>query len=715
MSLRPRLLSCTACLALSCGAPLAAQDRAVTYSQYGTPGLIEMPSAISADEGEIAAIVSWFDGQQRNQLTFQATERFSATFRYSRLEGYNLPGQPAPGSGTYYDRSFDLRYRITDEGDVMPAIAVGLQDFLGTGAYGAEYVTATKTFGDSIRATVGLGWGRFGSDGGFDNPLGLISDDFDERDIIDFGEGGSLDFDQYFHGDAALFGGVEYVPTEKLVFKLEYSSDAYEQETALGLIDRSSPFNFGVTYRPVPTIHLSASYLYGSELALRGAVTLNPTNRPFDGGLDPAPTPVAVRGADADAARSWSGATISEVEIGETLQRALRTEGVDLDSIQLTERSVRLRYTNQRYRAEAQAMGRIARLLTQGLPPSVETFTLEPMRLGIPLSAVTLSRSDIEALENEAGATQAIAERLHLRDAGTAAGLTQLPRTDDRFDWGISPYTGLSFFDATNPVKLSAGLKLTASYEFTPNLFASFELRQRLYTSNDSDGEVGGVDVDSAPVYPVRTDTAVYSDRGTTAITELTLAHYGRPGRNLYSRATIGYFERMYGGVSGEILWKPVDSRLGLGLEVNYARQREFDGGLAFRDYDVVTGHASAYYDIGNGFYTQVDAGRYLAGDWGATFTVEREFENGWRLGGYVTRTDISAEQFGEGSFDKGLRLTIPLDWVIGTPSRREVDTSFASLTRDGGSRVRIDGRLYDEVRDGHLSDLNDGMGRFWR
>ena len=41
-------------LALLLAVPVAAQDRAVTYTLYGTPGLLEMPSALSADDGEIA-------------------------------------------------------------------------------------------------------------------------------------------------------------------------------------------------------------------------------------------------------------------------------------------------------------------------------------------------------------------------------------------------------------------------------------------------------------------------------------------------------------------------------------------------------------------------------------------------------------------------------------------------------------------------------------
>ena len=44
--------------ALCAAATAQAQDRGVTYTLYGTPGLIEMPSAISANDGQIAATVS---------------------------------------------------------------------------------------------------------------------------------------------------------------------------------------------------------------------------------------------------------------------------------------------------------------------------------------------------------------------------------------------------------------------------------------------------------------------------------------------------------------------------------------------------------------------------------------------------------------------------------------------------------------------------------
>src|SRR5690242_5384954 len=96
-------------LALLLVVPVAAQDRAVAYNLYGTPGLLEMPSALSADDAEIAGTVGYFGGQLRNSFTFQITPRLSGTFRYSGIRDYN-------GDADLWDRSFDLRFRFNDEG-----------------------------------------------------------------------------------------------------------------------------------------------------------------------------------------------------------------------------------------------------------------------------------------------------------------------------------------------------------------------------------------------------------------------------------------------------------------------------------------------------------------------------------------------------------------------------------------------------------------------
>ena len=80
--------------------------------------------------------------------------------------------------------------------------------------------------------------------------------------------------------------------------------------------------------------------------------------------------------------------------------------------------------------------------------------------------------------------------------------------------------------------------------------------------------------------------------------------------------------------------------------------------------------------------------GRYLAKDIGATVDISRTFDNGVSVGAWVTRTNVSAEQFGEGSFDKGMYLRIPFDVMTTTRSGDTANLVYNPLTRDGGARL---------------------------
>ena len=137
-----------------------------------------------------------------------------------------------------------------------------------------------------------------------------------------------------------------------------------------------------------------------------------------------------------------------------------------------------------------------------------------------------------------------------------------------------------------------------------------------------------------------------------------------------------------------------------MGVELNYVKQRDFDQRLGFQDYSIVTGHVSGYYKFENGFMAQLDVGRYLAGDFGATLSLDREFANGWKIGAFATLTDVPFDDFGEGSFDKGIRLEIPFAWATGKQTRKSYKNTIRPILRDGGARLDVDGRLYDSVRE---------------
>ena len=121
-----------------------AQSRPV-LSFYGTAGLMDTPTAESMPDGALSFTAGHFGETLRNTLSFQITPRLSGSFRYAILDGYR------DGITTYYDRSFDLQYRFADEGRYLPAVALGLRDFGGTGVYGAEYFVATRHLTPSVK------------------------------------------------------------------------------------------------------------------------------------------------------------------------------------------------------------------------------------------------------------------------------------------------------------------------------------------------------------------------------------------------------------------------------------------------------------------------------------------------------------------------------------------------------------------------------------
>ena len=81
--------------------------------------------------------------------------------------------------------------------------------------------------------------------------------------------------------------------------------------------------------------------------------------------------------------------------------------------------------------------------------------------------------------------------------------------------------------------------------------------------------------------------------------------------------------------------------------------------------------------------------GEYLAGDEGATFELSRTFRNGTKFGVFATFTDVSTEQFGEGSFDKGIFFNIP---IYGN----SINYTWRPLTKDPGAKLNRRYSLHD-------------------
>ncbi|HBM40668.1 MAG TPA: YjbH domain-containing protein, partial [Sulfitobacter sp.] len=392
------------------------------------------------------------------------------------------------------------------------------------------------------------------------------------------------------------------------------------------------------------------------------------------------------------------------------LQRVLAEDGLELQGFTMSGNRATVRVENTRFDNEVQAAGRTARAMAVTLPPAIEEFTVVFLERGVPLNQIVTQRSDLEELQFDYdGAWRSLA-RARLEDGHDQGREGELADIYPVFDTSIGPYLATSFFDPNSPIRADFGVQLKMDYRPRPGLTFGGRFRYPL---------VGNIDksfrVSDSVIEPVRSNAIRYAKESELEVNSLTAEYLFRPGKNLFGRVSAGYLEGMFGGVSTEVLWYPMDSRLALGAELNYVKQRDFDMLFGFQDYDVVTGHASAYYDLGNGFFGQLDVGRYLAGDYGATFSLDREFNNGFKVGGYFTLTDVSFDDFGEGSFDKGLRFEVPLSWLTGRPSRTKVQQTIKPITRDGGARLAVANRLHGVVRDYRGKELRDSWGRYLR
>jgi hypothetical protein len=206
--------------------------------------------------------------------------------------------------------------------------------------------------------------------------------------------------------------------------------------------------------------------------------------------------------------------------------------------------------------------------------------------------------------------------------------------------------------------------------------------------------------------------------KGGTGLTidNLQLNYFLKPTENLYLRASGGYFESMFAGLGGEALYRPFEKNWAIGIEAWRSAQRDYNQQFGLRDYRTTTGFLNGYYYFPNQkVQLNIKGGKFLAQDSGLYFDFSRRFKNGTRIGAYFSRTDISKEEFGEGSFDKGFYFFIPIESFFSEYSKGYTGFGLRPITRDGGAimyqpydlwNVTDQGSIYNLIKD--IDDLYD-------
>ena len=364
---------------------------------------------------------------------------------------------------------------------------------------------------------------------------------------------------------------------------------------------------------------------------------------------------------------------------------------------------------------QSQMIGRVVRILSLTSPSSIKRFKINLFdhNSSFFISEIVVERKSFITNELKFDGPESLWSSISVNNSSKK--FFDDNQTDHpKLSWSLYPYLDTMFFDPHAPIRYHIGMELNGHYKFLPMLSISGSLKQPIA------GTLDDIKRGPKPGLPnVRSDFMHYHrDIGSNLyINYLTLNQFLKPHPNLYALVNIGVLELMYSGIRSEVIWKNNKKPYGLGLDFAQVQKRGTNGTFELKNERYNTYLASIYFDLPNNWVMKLDAGKYLAGDFGSTISMSRTFNNGWELGAYATLTDVPFSTYGEGSFEKGLTIKAPINWFTGKKSKSVMNAVIRPITGDGGAKLNLSGEkyLYNVVSEYDQKNISDNWKRVYR
>ena len=670
-----------------------------TSNNYGETGLLEMPSARFMEEGTLKFGIS---ASSPNEFTFLAASPFpwfETVYRYTEQKNLKYGPVTYSGNQSLKDKGFDVKFRLLEESYFFPSIAFGIRDMAGTGRFSGEYLVASKKIG-SFDLSLGLGWGTLGADGNVRNPFISIDERF-ERRAYSVGEGGDFNNSVWFSGKrAALFGGLEYsLYRYGLNFKLEYDTSNPDIGLSGPPLEVKSRLNFGVSRSLNDFVDLGLSFERGDEVRFSFVFKGNYGKKSLVPKLDPPLNVIPL-------SQEQKKKVAEENEIFyRSLNRSLREEQIYIQAASIKQDSVDIAVNQVRFRSYSRAAGRTARIVSALSPNEIEEINVFLMNGDIEVSSISLNRKEFDkALLKQSSSSEVLFKsRINSTEKEPKYINADFQPTIKypEFFWTMSPalrhqiggpeafYLGQLWWKIDTTVMFRRGLSLKTVIGF--DIYNNFD-------------EFNNPSYSQLP--HVRSDIQEYLSEGKNNIARMQINYIWSPYKNLFARLDVGLLEEMFGGFGGELYYRPFSSNFSASFSIHNVRQREYKQRFKFRDYQTETGHLGLHYDLPKGIHSQMLIGKYLAGDKGVTLDLSRRFKTGFTLGVFATKTNLSAEKFGEGSFDKGFYFSIPMEIFYSKYRQGNISFGLHPLTKDGGATLNVHNSLFSLFGDTNRSSL---------
>lgn len=592
------------------------------------------------------------------------------TQKYSPFKSFS-------GDQTYKDKSFNLKIKLIEESENFPELSIGFRDFIGTGTFSSEYIVSSKKVGD-FDFTVGLGWGSLSSKDGIRNPLIDIDNIFSSRPK-EYGVGGDFEFNRWFRGSkASAFYGFSYVnKISGIRFKMDY--------------DKSNPFN----------LVKSSNYGYGLSIPASKFIDINLfKHRGIDLGFGVSykanyATPIIQKNEQIKSLNFSEKDKIllsldDQVFTG-TINALLSAYDIYTQEIFTHEDDLYISIDQAKYRNLNLAAKRVIQIIDKVLQTrKIENISIIFQIGNIKITSIKFPLDKFRKFLQNNLTLNEIKSFISYENFSQNEDLNQIFKGEINYPlytWGIKPdlknHVGApeAFYSGQVGILASGGIIINRNsfFDSTIGLGVFQNLDQLKLTA-------------FSRLPKVRSDIREYL-KEKYVLKEFSFTQIFDPVYSrdyiLFGGLKLGLFEEMYGGIGGELLFRDIKKPWYFSANYYWVKQREFNQRFSFRDYETFTGHLNFIWETPyDGVKLILSGGRYLARDSGFTFNLSKSFKTGFTLGFFATKTDISAFEFGEGSFDKGIYFSIPLDIVSSKYRKNNARFSWKNLTRDGGAML---------------------------
>lgn len=615
-----------------------------SFNNHGVIGSINMPSARFYDEASYGITIYNGNPDQKITMTSFPYDWMEASFFYTNIKGKSYCDQSFDPvcEQDYKDKGFNFKFRIKQE-DLWPAFAIGINDIAGTGFYSSEYIVGSYGI-NKTDFHFGIGWGLLdGSGSSFRNPLGYLYDGFYSRPRNIEDKGGQFQPERYFSGKTASpFFGLSYAINKNLLFKLEYDSTLTP-----GLIGYEIPqkdFSYGIDFTIGKSLAIGLSSERGNYTSFKFIYKDNPSKTSTNYKYKKA----ELKNTDGKYAK---------------LIKSIEANGIGVNKILETSNAIGLELTQFTH----PNLDIVEDII---MSASYDAGIDKPIKKDLRVATLQgVSEYDKEFEKN----SLLIYQRNSKRSLNTKTNFTFRPYLASREE----------FFKGAILLENNSELIIRDNFFFTTNL---------KYSIADNFEDLTIPPVNTFPAQ-VRSDVKEYLRNFGDGIIigRAQFDYHVTPKANHHLMLSAGIFEEMFSGIGFEYLYFNQSSNYAMGFEFFDVTKRDYEMRFGTLDYSNVTGSLNFYYrnyDI-IPFDAKVSYGKYLAGDKGVTFELSRSFLNGTKFGVFASFTDVSSEEFGEGTFDKGIFFNIP---VFGN----FINYTWRPLTKDPGAKLNRKHTLHD-------------------